>query len=157
KRMRDVGYEVTEGVGGTGVVALLRNGPGPTVLLRADMDALPMQERTGLPYASLDDTVMHACGHDMHVTWLIGTLTKLYETRSEWPGRIRGVYHAAEEGGAGAEAMVGDGLFVRFGTPDIVLGQHVTPLPAGMIGHRSGPFMAASDSFKVTLFGRGGH
>lgn len=157
KRVREVGYEVTEGVGRTGVVALLRNGPGPTVLLRADMDALPMQERTGLPYASVDDSVMHACGHDMHVTWLIGALAQLYATRSEWSGTIMGVFQPAEEGGAGALAMIGDGLFARFGTPDVVLGQHVTPLSSGMVGHRSGPFMAASDAFKVTLHGRGGH
>jgi amidohydrolase len=156
-RVREAGYEVTEGVGGTGVVALLRNGPGPTVLLRADMDALPMRERTGLPYASLDDTAMHACGHDMHVTWLIGALTELSQTRSEWSGTIMGVFQPAEEGGAGALAMIDDGLFARFGTPDVVLGQHVTPLSAGMIGHRSGPFMAASDAFRVTLHGRGGH
>jgi hippurate hydrolase len=157
KRVRELGYEVTEGIGVTGVVALLRNGSGPTVLLRADMDALPMQERTGLPYASVDDTAMHACGHDMHVTWLIGALTTLYETRSEWSGTIMAVFQPAEEGGAGAIAMIDDGLFDRFGTPDVVLGQHVTALSAGVIGHRSGAFMAASDAFKVTLFGRGGH
>ncbi len=157
KRVREIGYDVTEGVGRTGVVALLRNGSGPTVLLRADMDALPMKEQTGLPYSSVDDSAMHACGHDMHVTWLIGALAELYAMRSEWSGTILGVFQPAEEGGAGAQAMIDDGLFTRFGTPDVALGQHVTPLSAGMIGHRAGAFMAASDSFTVKLFGRGGH
>jgi hippurate hydrolase len=157
KRVRELGYEVTEGVGVTGVVALLRNGSGPTVLLRADMDALPMQERTGLPYASVDDNAMHACGHDMHITWLIGALSTLHDTRAQWSGTVMAVFQPAEEGGAGAQAMIDDGLFERFGAPDVVLGQHVTPLSAGMIGHRSGAFMAASDAFRVTLFGRGGH
>ncbi|HCT75094.1 MAG TPA: amidohydrolase [Micromonosporaceae bacterium] len=157
-RVKDLGYEVTEGVGVTGVVAMLRNGPGPTILLRADMDALPLQERTGAPYASVNEGVMHACGHDMHVTWLIGALEILQRDRADWSGTIMAVFQPAEEGGSGAKVMVEDGLFARFGTPDVALGQHVAgPLAAGMIGYRPGPAMAASDAFKVRLFGRGGH
>lgn len=157
-RVKDLGDEVTEGVGVTGVVAMLRNGPGPTVLLRADMDALPLQERTGVSYASVNEGVMHACGHDMHVTWLIGALEILHRDRSDWSGTIMAVFQPAEEGGSGAKVMVEDGLFDRFGTPDVALGQHVAgPLAAGVIGYRPGPAMAASDAFKVRLFGRGGH
>ncbi|HEX6683362.1 MAG TPA: amidohydrolase [Candidatus Limnocylindrales bacterium] len=157
KRVRELGYEVTEGIGVTGVVALLRNGTGPTVLLRADMDALPMAEATGLPYASTKPGVMHACGHDMHVTWLIGALDELQRTRDEWSGTIMAVFQPAEEQGGGAQVMVDDGLFDRFSPPDVALGQHVVPLPAGIIGVRPGPFMAASDAIRVKLFGRGGH
>jgi len=157
KRVRELGYEVTEGVGVTGVVAMLRNGPGPTVLLRADMDALPMAEATGLPYASTRPDAMHACGHDMHVTWLIGALEALSRTREEWSGTIMAVFQPAEENGGGAQVMVDDGLFDRFGTPDVALGQHVVPLAAGTVGYRSGPVMAASDALSIKLFGRGGH
>jgi amidohydrolase len=157
KRVRELGYDVTEGVGVTGVVALLRNGVGPTVLLRADMDALPMQEATGLPYASVKPGAMHACGHDMHVTWLIGALEKLWRTREEWSGTVMAVFQPAEENGGGAQVMVDDGLFDRFGAPDICLGQHVVPMAAGTVGTRPGPFMAASDALAVKLFGRGGH
>ncbi len=157
ERVRDLGLEVTEGVGITGVVAMLRNGPGPTVLLRADMDALPMQEHTALPYASQIDGVMHACGHDMHVTWLIGALEALVAQREQWSGTVMAVFQPAEEGGGGAQKMVDDGLFDRFGVPDVALGQHVTPLPAGSVGYRPGTFMAASDALRVKLFGRGGH
>ncbi len=166
ERTRSMGYEVTEGVGGTGVVAVLRNGPGPTVLLRADMDALPVAEATGLEYAStargvspdgVDVPVMHACGHDMHVTWLIGALDLLRQARSEWSGTLLGVFQPAEELGAGAQAMVDDDLFDRFGTPDVVLGQHVGAAAAGMVGYRTGPTMAGGDSVDVRLFGRGGH
>ncbi len=156
-RVRDLGYDVTEGVGVTGVVAMLRNGPGPTVLLRADMDALPLQEHTGLPYASEVDGVMHACGHDMHVTWLIGALEVLQRDRAAWSGTVMAVFQPAEEGGGGAQVMVDDGLFTRFAVPDVALGQHVTPLSAGTIGYRPGTFMAASDALRVRLFGRGGH
>ena len=157
KRVRELGYEVTEGVGGTGVVAMLRNGEGPTVLLRADMDALPMAEATGLEYASVKPGVMHACGHDMHVTWLIGALGALQQTRGEWSGTVMAVFQPAEENGGGAQVMVDDGLFERFGPPDVALGQHVVPLAAGTVGYRPGPFMAASDALHVKLFGRGGH
>lgn len=156
-RVRELGYEVTEGVGGTGVVALLRNGSGPTVLLRADMDALPVQEATGLPYASTRPGVMHACGHDMHVTWLIGALEALAAQQGEWAGTVMAVFQPAEEGGNGAQVMVDDGLFDRFGVPDVALGQHLVNLPAGVVGFRPGPFMAASDAFQVRLIGRGGH
>lgn len=157
KRVRELGYEVTEGVGRTGVVALLRNGPGPTVLLRADMDALPVTEETGLPYASTRPGVMHACGHDMHVTCLIGALAALCDDRANWSGTVMAVFQPAEENGGGAQVMLDDGLFERFGTPDIALGQHVVPLPAGFVGYRPGPFMAASDAVQVKLLGRGGH
>jgi hippurate hydrolase len=166
KRLTSLGLDVTSGVGGTGVVGVLRNGTGPTVLLRADMDALPVAERTGLPYASTargtdrhgnDVPVMHACGHDMHVTCLLGALDVLAAARTSWTGTVLAVFQPAEEIGGGADAMVDDGLFERFGTPDVVLGQHVAPMPAGMAGAHPGPAFAAADSLLVRLFGRGGH
>ncbi|MEU9065113.1 amidohydrolase [Streptomyces sp. NPDC048430] len=158
--------EVTTGIGGTGVVAVLRNGDGPVVMLRADMDALPVEEATGLSYASTDKAtepagnevpVMHACGHDMHTACLVGTLTVLSQARESWAGTVVGVFQPAEEVTGGAAAMIADGLFERFPVPEVVLAQHVSPAPAGTVGHGSGPFMAASDSAQVTLFGRGGH
>ncbi|KOV79665.1 amidohydrolase [Nocardia sp. NRRL S-836] len=164
--LRSLGYDVTTGVGGTGVVGVLRNGEGPTVLLRADMDALPVREETGLPYASTaravdangdEQPVAHACGHDMHVTCLVGAAEELAATREQWSGTLLVVGQPAEELGCGARNMVDDGLFERFGKPDVVLAQHVGPLPAGMIAHGSGPLMAASDSVDITLHGRGGH
>jgi hippurate hydrolase len=160
------GYEVTTGVGGTGVVGMLHNGDGATALLRADMDALPVQEQTGLPYASTaratdrdghDVPVMHACGHDMHVTCMLGAAAALAADTSAWRGTLLLVFQPAEELGQGAQAMVDDGLFDRFGQPDVVLGQHVSPLPAGMIGLRAGPSFAASDTLRVILHGRGAH
>ncbi|MFZ0324797.1 MAG: amidohydrolase [Actinomycetes bacterium] len=166
ERLQTLGFDVTEGVGRTGVVGVLRNGEGPTVLLRADMDALPVAERTDLPYASTtratgadgeDVPVMHACGHDMHVTCLIGGCAQMARERDSWRGTLLAVFQPAEEAGGGAQAMVRDGLFERFGRPVIVLGQHVTPLPAGVVGLRSGPAFAAADSLRVTVFGRGGH
>ncbi|MFD4676888.1 amidohydrolase [Lentzea sp. NPDC058450] len=164
--LRPLGYEVTTGVGGTGVVGVLRNGDGPTVLLRADIDALPVLEATGLPYASTvratnadgeDVPVAHACGHDMHATCLIGAAERLASSRDEWSGTLLVVFQPAEELGRGARAMVADGVFERFGTPEVVLAQHVSPLPAGMLAYGTGPVMAASDSVRVTLSGRGGH
>ncbi|MGY1552700.1 amidohydrolase [Microbacterium sp. A588] len=164
--LRDLGLEVEEGVGITGVVALLRNGDGPVVWMRADMDALPVQEQTGLAYAStatgIDPAgntvpVMHACGHDMHVTAMIGAVEQLLATRGEWSGTVVVVMQPAEEYGAGARAMLDAGILDRYPKPDIVLGQHVTPLAAGIIGVRSGTQMAASDGLTVTLHGRGGH
>ena len=160
------GFDVTTGVGGTGVVGLLRNGDGPIVLLRADMDALPVEEKTGLPYASVaraitdggvDAPVMHACGHDVHVTCLLGACAVLSADSSNWSGTLVAVFQPAEELGAGAQAMVDDGLFERFGRPAVVLGQHVAPLPAGTIGLRHGAAFAAADILSIVLHGRGGH
>jgi hippurate hydrolase len=161
-----LGYEVATGIGGNGVVGLLRRGDGATALLRADMDALPVEEQTGLPYASRvraadqhghDVPVMHACGHDVHVTCLLGAAEALASDRSGWRGTLLLVFQPAEELGRGARAMIDDGLYDRFGKPDVVLGQHVSPLPAGVIGLRSGPSFAASDTLQVTMHGRGGH
>ena len=165
-RLRDLGYQTTTGVGRTGVVGVLANGGGPTVLLRADMDALPVLERTGLDYASTergtsvdgqDVPVMHACGHDAHVTCLLGAAAALAGAAGDWSGRLVLVFQPAEEVGEGAQAMIDDGLFDRFGVPDVVLGQHVAPMPAGLLGVRSGPAFAAADSLRVMLYGRGGH
>ncbi len=153
--LRELGAEVTEGVGGTGVVGVLRRGEGPTVLLRADMDALPVTEDTGLDYASSVPGVAHACGHDMHVTCLLGAVAEL--AGRDWSGTVLAVFQPAEEVGAGAQAMLDDGLHARFGRPDVVLGQHVAPLPAGMLALRPGPAFAASDTVRVTLHGSGGH
>lgn len=165
--LRQQGYEVTEGVGGMGVVGLLRNGEGATVLLRADMDALPMKENTGLPYASnkvvtdqsgQETPVAHTCGHDMHVTWLMGATRILAENRDKWRGTVMAVFQPAEETGEGARAMIEDGMVERFPKPDIVLAQHVImPFPAGQIGTRAGILLSMSDSLEVTMFGRGGH
>ena len=128
---------MTSGVGKTGVVGVLRNGDGPTVMLRADMDALPVSEQTGLDYASEVDGVMHACGHDMHVAWLAGAAAQLLATRADWHGTLMAVFQPAEETAAGAQAMIDDGLFERFPKPDVILGQHVMPAPAGIIGTRA--------------------
>jgi amidohydrolase len=166
RELAALGLDYEEGVGRTGVVTVLRSGDGPVVWLRADMDGLPVAEQTGLAYASTargvdpagqDVPVMHACGHDMHVTALLGALEKLHATRDEWSGTVVAVFQPAEEYGAGAQAMIADGVFDRYPKPDIVLGQHLTPLPAGTIGVRPGTQMAASDGITVTLHGRGGH
>jgi len=158
--------ELTTGVGGTGVVAVLRNGEGPVIMLRADMDALPVAEATGLPYASTVEAidadghtvhVAHACGHDMHTASLVGALQVLSQGRPSWSGTIVAVFQPAEELTRGAADMIADGLFERFPIPGIILGQHVGPLPAGTIGYALGPVMAAVDSVSVTMFGRGGH
>ncbi|TAM10124.1 MAG: amidohydrolase [Nevskiaceae bacterium] len=166
ERLRTAGFEVTTGVGKTGVVGLLRNGNGPTVMLRADMDALPVREATGATYASTVTAtdaegntvpVMHACGHDLHVTWLAGAAAFLSQTRAAWKGTVMAVFQPAEETAAGAQAMIDDGLFQRFPRPDVVLGQHVMVGPAGTIGGRIGTITAAADSFQIRLFGRGAH
>jgi amidohydrolase len=166
ERLRAAGYEVTTGIGKTGVVGLLRNGHGPTVMLRADMDALPVQEATGLPYASKVKAadregktvpVMHACGHDMHVTWLVGATTLMAKSRNAWRGTLMAVFQPAEETAEGAQAMIDDGLFKRFAKPDVVLGQHVMVGPAGAIGGRAGVITSAGDSIQIRLFGRGAH
>ncbi|WEO78928.1 amidohydrolase [Cryobacterium sp. SO2] len=165
-QMRALGLEVTEGVGGTGVIAVLQNGDGPVVHLRADMDALPVREQTGLDYAStgtaidargVEVPVMHACGHDMHVTCLIGAVSRLVERRTEWSGTLVAVFQPAEEGIAGAAALVADGYLDRFPRASVVLGQHVAPLPAGVIALHSGVALASTDSIDVVFTGRGGH
>jgi amidohydrolase len=164
--LTEAGYDVTTAVGGTGVVGVLVNGPGPTVMLRADMDALPLREETGLPYASEvlaqspegeQVPVMHACGHDMHTACLAGAATVLSRSRDTWSGTLLVVFQPGEERTNGAAAMIDDGLFERFPRPDLVLGQHVGPLPAGMVGYREGTLMAGADAGTVKLFGRGGH
>ncbi len=162
----NAGYQVTTGVGNTGVVGLLHNGDGPTVMLRADMDALPVEEATGLPYASKLKAkdregnivpVGHMCGHDMHVTWLVGATTLLAQTREPWRGTLMTVFQPAEETAEGAQAMIDDGLFTRFPKPDVILGQHIVPGPAGSVAGRTGAIMAAADSLQIRLFGRGAH
>jgi amidohydrolase len=164
--LRTVGYEVTTGIGKTGVVGLLRNGDGPTVMLRADMDALPVQEATGLPYASsvtsTDRTgatvpVSHMCGHDMHVAWLVGATKLLADARTTWRGTLMAVFQPAEETAEGAQAMIEDGLFTRFSKPDVILGQHVMVGPAGTVAGRAGAITSAADSLQIRLFGRGAH
>jgi amidohydrolase len=165
-QLRRLGYQTTTGMGRTGVVGILPNGEGPTALLRADMDGLPVLEGTGLAYASGERgvdrdghevPVMHACGHDMHVSCLIGACRALAGNRQAWSGTLMVVFQPAEEIGAGAQAMIDDGLFDRFGRPGVVLGQHVFPFPAGFLALRSGALCAAADIFKVTMFGKGGH
>ena len=156
-RLRRSGLTVHEGVGGTGVVGVLGNGGGPRVLMRADMDALPVTEATGLPYASTHDGVMHACGHDVHVTCLLGAAELFARATDHWRGTMITVFQPAEEVGDGARTMVEDGLADLVGPVDVALAQHVFPLPAGQLRVRSGPVMAAADSLRVTVFGRGGH
>jgi hippurate hydrolase len=164
--LQRLGYVVTRGVGGTGVVGLLRNGDGPTVMLRADMDALPMAEQTGLPYASTATAtdgdgrtvgVAHSCGHDLHVTWLMGAAQVLAAARGAWRGTLMVVFQPGEETAQGANAMIAD--WERLGLPraEVVLGQHVMVGAAGTVSYRPGVILSAADSLKVTLFGRGSH
>ena len=166
-RMRTLGFEVTEGVGKTGVVAVMENGEGPTVLIRADMDGLPVREETGLPHASkkqmtddLGNTVytMHACGHDVHMTSFVGTARLLGKLRDRWSGTLVMIGQPAEERGAGARAMLADGLFKRFPLPDYCIALHVaSDQPAGTIGYNSGYVYANVDSVDITVRGQGGH
>ena len=156
-RLSQFGFEVTTGVGGTGVVGVLRNGDGKTVLLRADMDALPMAEDTGLPYASATPGVAHSCGHDMHVTCLLGAAQLLATGEKHWRGTLVTVFQPAEETIDGAAGMVADGLADLLPKVDVALGQHVAPLPAGYLAATAGPAFASADSIKVTVYGRGGH
>jgi hippurate hydrolase len=174
KALRDAGYTVTDHVGvypdgshAFGVVGILKNGPGPTLLIRGDMDALPIIEETGLPYASHVITktpsgqstgVMHACGHDIHVTVLIGTARALAATKSQWHGTLMLIGQPSEETIDGAKAMLADHLYARFGTPDKIIGLHDTNLlPAGKIGYVLGPTLASSTSIDVLIHGIGGH
>ncbi|GMN12472.1 amidohydrolase [Altererythrobacter sp. MTPC7] len=166
-RMRAMGFEVTEGVGKTGVVAMMRNGDGPMVMLRADMDGLPVKEQTGLPYASkqvaipasgVETGVMHACGHDTHMTGWIGAAQLLVDRKDEWSGTLMMIAQPAEEIGEGAPAMLDDGLYQRFGTPDYAIAFHdAAQFPAGMIGYSPGFALANVDSVDITVPGIGGH
>jgi len=164
--LRKAGYEVTTGVGKTGVVGVLRNGDGPTIMLRADMDALPIEEATGLPYSSKvigtdaegkTVPVGHMCGHDMHVTWLAGASALLAQTQNAWHGTLMVVFQPGEETAQGAQAMIDDNLLGRFPEPVVVLGQHVMPGAAGDIAGSAGPITSAADSLQIRLFGRGAH
>lgn len=166
ERLRGFGYQVHEGIGGTGVVGILRNGAGPAVLLRADMDALPVREQTGLPYASevvvTDDAgaatpVMHACGHDIHVTCLLGAAAVLAAAQSRWSGTVIAVFQPAEELGDGARRMVEDQVAQLIGPVDVALAQHVLAFPTGLVATRSGSVLSAADSMRVTVYGRGAH
>ena len=167
KRMRALGFEVTEGVGKTGVVSVMQNGTGPTVLLRADMDGLPVVEQTGLPFASqvtatpasgVETGVMHACGHDTHMAAFIGAAQLLAERKGEWQGTLVMVLQPAEEIGLGALAMLEDGLYTRFPKPDYAVAFHdAAQFPAGMIGYSPGFALANVDSVDITVRGVGGH
>lgn len=160
-----LGLETTTGVGGTGVVGVLRNGAGPTVLVRGDMDALPLLEKTGLSYASArtgehdgrEVPVMHACGHDLHTTALIGTAEVLARHRDLWSGTVIAVAQPAEEQLLGARAMIEDGLLERFGQVDAAVAQHAWPGPVGTVFHRAGNYLASCDNLDVTIHGVGGH
>jgi hippurate hydrolase len=167
QELRDAGFEVTTGVGGHGVVGVLRNGPGPTVMVRTDLDALPVVEKTGLPYASKvttrDDAgkqvgVMHACGHDMHMTSFVGTARTLVKLKDRWSGTLVMIGQPAEERGGGALAMLRDGLYTRFPKPDYALALHASGnLEAGKIGYRHGPVLANVDTIDIAIRGVGGH
>jgi hippurate hydrolase len=160
------GFEVTTGVGKTGVVGVLKNGDGPTIMLRADMDALPIRETTGLDYASKviatdaegnSVPVAHSCGHDMHVAWLIGVSTLFARQRDGWRGTLIALFQPGEETAQGARAMIDDGLRERFPKPEVVLGQHVMVGPSGSVAGSAGPITSAADSLQIRLFGRGAH
>jgi hippurate hydrolase len=167
KELRTLGFEVTEGIGKTGVVGVMKNGEGPTLWFRADMDANAVKETTGLPYAAtapqrlptgVDVDVMHACGHDAHTTWLLGLAKAMVEMKSAWSGTLVVYGQPAEEVGLGAQAMVDDGLWERgFPKPDIALGSHTAPLPVGVVSSSPGVRMAGTDQLDITFTGRGGH
>jgi len=167
EELSGLGFEVTQGFGGTGVVAVLANGAGPTVLIRADMDALPVKEQTGLSYASTatgmsidgeEKPMMHACGHDVHMTVLVGTARQLVRSREQWRGTLIMIAQPAEERGAGAKAMLDAGLFTKFPRPDYNLALHVNAgIPAGKVGYVAGPALANVDSVDITVRGVGGH
>jgi len=165
KQMRALGFEVTEHIGKTGLVAIYRNGPGPTVMVRTELDALPLQELTGLPYASHVQTewngrqtyVMHACGHDIHMAAWVGAADALIASKSAWSGTLMFVAQPAEEGGGGAQAMIDDGLFRRFGKPDYGFALHTAPVPYGTVQYRPGVLTSNSDDIAITFKGRGGH
>lgn len=166
-RLRDLGYEVTEKVGGTGVVGILRNGTGPTVMLRTELDALPVEEKTGLAYASTvhtkddaghDVSVMHACGHDIHMAAWVGTATIMAQTKKDWHGTLMLIGQPAEETVAGAKNMLADGLFTRFPKPDVGVALHTTnSIPAGKVGFTPEYAASNADTVNITIYGKGGH
>ena len=167
KQLRGLGYEVTEHVGGTGVVAILKNGAGPVIMLRTELDALPVEEKTGLPYASKvhtqddsghDVSVMHACGHDVHIASLVATAAIMAHTKDTWHGTLMLIGQPAEETISGAPKMIADGLFTRFPKPDFGVALHVANvLPAGKVGIVAGIYDANADSLRITIYGKGGH
>ncbi|MGD9812281.1 MAG: amidohydrolase [Sphingobium sp.] len=158
KEMKALGFSVTTGVGGTGIVAVLENGPGKTIMLRTDMDALPVTEQTGLPYASLEKGVMHACGHDIHMTSWIGAARRLVARKTDWTGTLVMIAQPAEELGEGARAMLDDGLFTRFPKPSAAIALHDSAaMPAGTIGYAPGYTFANVDSLDIVVKGVGGH
>ncbi|HTR85676.1 MAG TPA: amidohydrolase [Reyranella sp.] len=163
--MKALGFEVTEGVGKTGIVAIFKNGPGPVVMVRTELDALPLPEKTGLPYASkakqiangVETPVMHACGHDIHMAVWIGTAKTMLDMKDQWSGTLMFVGQPAEEGGGGAKAMVKDGLFTRFPKPDVGYALHVGPGPYGGVFYKPGVINSTSDGFAIEFIGKGGH
>ena len=167
KLLRGFGYEVTENVGGTGIVAVMKNGAGPTIMLRTELDALPVEEKTGLPYASKthakDDSgkdvpVMQACGHDVHMASLIGTAQIMAQTKNTWKGTLIIIGQPAEETITGAKRMIEDGVMTRFPKPDVAVALHVgNNLPAGKVGITPGYMSSNADSIRITIFGKGGH
>src|SRR5579864_9842647 len=166
-RLRSLGYDVTEHVGGTGVVAILRNGAGPTIMLRTELDALPVEEKTGLPYASKvhtkddagqDVPVMHACGHDLHMAAILGTAEIMARSKNTWHGTLMLIGQPAEEGFGGAKVMINDGVFTRFPKPDVAVALHVgNTFPAGVVAITPGVYNTNSDSIRITIYGKGGH
>jgi amidohydrolase len=167
KRLRDLGYDVTEHIGGTGIVAIMKNGAGPTVMLRTELDALPVEEKTGLAYASKvrtkddaghDVPVMHACGHDLHMAAIVGTAAIMASSKNTWHGTLILIGQPAEETIAGAKGMIGDGLFQRFPKPDVAVALHVDNLrPAGDVGITPGVYNTNADGLRITIYGKGGH
>lgn len=172
KYLRELdGFDVRTNIGGTGLTGILENGEGKTILLRADIDALPVEELTGLPYASkkrevdvedgIEKPVMHACGHDVHISAMLAASKALHVSRKHWKGTLIILFQPNEERAGGAKAMIADGLYDpkkhACPIPDVVLGQHVMPAAAGTIGTKPGSFASAADSFRVTVYGRGGH
>ena len=167
RRLRSLGYDVTEHVGGTGIVAIMKNGAGATVMLRTELDALPVEEKTGLAYASKvrakddaghDVPVMHACGHDLHMASILGAAEVMAHSKDTWHGTLMLIGQPAEETIGGAKAMLDDGLLTRFPRPDVAVALHVgNILPAGVVGITPGVFNTNADSLRITIYGKGGH
>src|SRR3954453_21781361 len=163
--LKALGYEVTEGVGKTGIVGIYKNGAGPTVMVRTELDALPLEEKTGLPYASkakqtlrgVETPVMHACGHDIHMAAWVAVAKTMLDMKEHWSGTLMFVGQPAEEGGGGAAGMVADGLFTRFPKPDYGFALHVGPGPYGFVSYKPGVINSTADGLDITFIGKGGH